>query len=390
MRPSVLGRDIFLAAVFFTFLLFLSGISAHETGPTPSISRLESQLKAKLPATLEQANKDYSEARSIFQRAANHRSKGVDLFTQGWELRRRAVLKAKSLVLSLSQAGLGSDSHAAVRDLQTMMSLAHRIARIASNPKGAPNSAHLLKFLTEAAVRARSRFNSFYHELDGSMLAHPEGHFTQALFHAEMLCARGLMFKALANSEDATATRLKERARGLVLQVKAAQHRIDQLSDKPSPTAGKLISLEQRESARDQHTAVSDYLMQTATKKSADARSSGHYVPADLSMTNSLMSDLRKQDSLEARDERRHLDVDVDFGKAPRDRHTLADSLVKFAQRLSQADSRTTVAASPVQARAPFPLGTDYENDAALQLAQDTAPADQVDLAAKSPLGDSE
>ena len=127
-------------------------------------------------------------------------------------------------------------------------------------------------------------------------------------------------------------------------------------------------------------------------------------------MTNSLMSDLRKQDSLEARDERRHLDVDVDFGKAPRDRHTLADSLVKFAQRLSQADSRTTVAASPVQARAPIPLGTDYENDAALQLAQDTAPADQVeftnpkspsrivqvmranqvDLAAKSPLGDSE
>ena len=68
MRASVLGRDIFLAAVFFTFLLCLSGISAHETGPTPSISRLESQLKAKLPATLEQANKDYSEARSIFQR----------------------------------------------------------------------------------------------------------------------------------------------------------------------------------------------------------------------------------------------------------------------------------------------------------------------------------
>ena len=68
MRSSVLGRDIFLAAVFFTFLLFLSGISAHETGPTPSISRLESQLKAKFPATLDQAKKDYTEARAIFQR----------------------------------------------------------------------------------------------------------------------------------------------------------------------------------------------------------------------------------------------------------------------------------------------------------------------------------
>ena len=78
-----------------------------------------------------------------------------------------------------------------------MMSLAQRIARIATSSKPAPNSAHLLKYLTEAAVRARSRFNSFYHELDGSMLAHPEGHFTQALFHAEMLSARGQLFKVL-------------------------------------------------------------------------------------------------------------------------------------------------------------------------------------------------
>ena len=78
-----------------------------------------------------------------------------------------------------------------------MMSLAQRIARIATSSKPAPNSAHLLKYLTEAAVRARSRFNSYYHELDGSMLAHPEGHFTQALFHAEMLSARGQLFKVL-------------------------------------------------------------------------------------------------------------------------------------------------------------------------------------------------
>ena len=33
-------------------------------------------------------------------------------------------------------------------------------------------------------------------------------------------------------------------------------------------------------------------------------------------VVSSLMSDLKKQDAQEARDERRHLDVDVDYGKA--------------------------------------------------------------------------
>jgi hypothetical protein len=32
-------------------------------------------------------------------------------------------------------------------------------------------------------------------------------------------------------------------------------------------------------------------------------------------VASSLMSDLKKQDAQEARDERRHLDVDVDYGK---------------------------------------------------------------------------
>ena len=33
-------------------------------------------------------------------------------------------------------------------------------------------------------------------------------------------------------------------------------------------------------------------------------------------VAGSLMSDLQKQDAQEARDERRHLNVDVDYGKA--------------------------------------------------------------------------
>ena len=33
-------------------------------------------------------------------------------------------------------------------------------------------------------------------------------------------------------------------------------------------------------------------------------------------VASSLMSDLKKQDAQEARDERRHLNVDLDYGKA--------------------------------------------------------------------------
>jgi len=53
----------------------------------------------------------------------------------------------------------------------------------------------MVAYYSEAAARARDRFLSYNHKLDGSMLAHPEGHFTQSLFHAEMLCARGEIYK---------------------------------------------------------------------------------------------------------------------------------------------------------------------------------------------------
>jgi hypothetical protein len=121
-------------------------------------------------------------------------------------------------------------------------------------------------------------------------------------------------------------------------------------------------------------------LLLQATKHGVNTGSSAQDVPAEESMVNSLMSDLRKHDALEARDERRHLDVDTDFGKAPRDRHTLADSLVKFSNRLSASDSMAGDSddAAPTQARSPIPLGTDDANNAALELAQDDSPADQV------------
>jgi hypothetical protein len=92
---------------------------------------------------------------------------------------------------------LGADSRAAVRDLNTITSLANRIARVATDPKPAPNSRQLLAHLTAAAARIRDRFHSYNHELDGSMLAHPDGHFTEELFEAEMLCARGKIFLVL-------------------------------------------------------------------------------------------------------------------------------------------------------------------------------------------------
>jgi hypothetical protein len=93
-----------------------------------------------------------------------------------------------------------------------------------------------------------------------------------------------------------------------------------------------------------------------------------------------VTSDLRNEDTQEAHDERRHLDVDVDYGKVPRSHHTLADSLVQFSHQLAESDLKPTDSQnpSPVEARAPIPLGTDYENHAALEVAQETAPDDQV------------
>jgi hypothetical protein len=97
-------------------------------------------------------------------------------------------------------------------------------------------------------------------------------------------------------------------------------------------------------------------------------------------LVNSLMSDLRKQDQQEARDERRHLDVDVNFGKSPKNHRTLADSLVQFSHRLAESDSRAAdiQGDAPAPARAPIPLGSDGENRAALRIARETSPDDQV------------
>ena len=95
----------------------------------------------------------------------------------------------------ISFQGLGAESRAAVRDLNTVTSVARRIARIATNPTPPPNSRRLLATLGDAAARARDRLHHYNVELDDSMLAQPQGHFTQALFHAEMLCARGEIFK---------------------------------------------------------------------------------------------------------------------------------------------------------------------------------------------------
>jgi hypothetical protein len=95
---------------------------------------------------------------------------------------------------------------------------------------------------------------------------------------------------------------------------------------------------------------------------------------------NSLVSDLRKQDALVARDERRHLDVDVDYGKAPRRHFTLADSLVKFSHRLAESDTSSgeSETASPIKAHSPIALGTDSGNRAALELAREFSPDDQA------------
>jgi hypothetical protein len=91
------------------------------------------------------------------------------------------------------------------------------------------------------------------------------------------------------------------------------------------------------------------------------------------------MSDLRKQDRQEARDERRHLDVDVDYSKPTKNHRTLADSLVQFSHRLAESDSAPAgQAASPVAMRTPIPLGSAGENRAALRIARETAPDDQV------------
>jgi len=108
------------------------------------------------------------------------------------------------------------------------------------------------------------------------------------------------------------------------------------------------------------------------------AASSGRGASVD--EANLLTSDLRKQDALEARDERRHLDVDVDYGKVPKRRFTLADSLVKFSHRLAASDTSSpdSQTASPHQARAPIPLGTVDQNRAAFELARETSPDDQV------------
>ena len=97
-------------------------------------------------------------------------------------------------------------------------------------------------------------------------------------------------------------------------------------------------------------------------------------------VAGSLMSDLQKQDAQEARDERRHLDVDVDYGKAPKNHFTLADSLVRFSHRLAESDTTASdgQTAGSVQARSPIPLGTDGGNSAALEIARDTSPDDQV------------
>ena len=99
-------------------------------------------------------------------------------------------------------------------------------------------------------------------------------------------------------------------------------------------------------------------------------------------VASSLMSDLKKQDAQEARDERRHLDVDVDYGKAPKNHFTLADSLVRFSHRLAESDTTASdgQTAGSVQARSPIPLGTDGGNRAALEIARDTSPDDQVYL----------
>jgi hypothetical protein len=158
-----------------------------------------------------------------FIRATRHRSQGTELYSKGFDMRRKALLSAKALVHSLSLAvlfpilllftfldcsraalrsrfslshqGLGAESRAAVRDLNTITSLARRIALIATNPHPPRNSQKLLAHLSEAAARARDRLHHYNMELDDSMLAQPQGHFTQALFHAEMLCARGEIFK---------------------------------------------------------------------------------------------------------------------------------------------------------------------------------------------------
>jgi hypothetical protein len=82
----------------------------------------------------------------------------------------------------------------------------------------------------------------------------------------------------------------------------------------------------------------------------------------------------------EARDERRHLDVEVDYGNVPKSHHTLADSLVQFAHQIAESDTNPADSqiSTSAQARAPIPLGTDDANQAALEAAQETAPADQV------------
>jgi hypothetical protein len=87
--------------------------------------------------------------------------------------------------------------------LNTIRSLARRIAAIATDPHPPRNSKLLLDHLSETAAQARNRIHSYNHELDDSMLAHPDGHFTQILFHAEMLCARGKVFKVSPGSPSA-------------------------------------------------------------------------------------------------------------------------------------------------------------------------------------------
>ena len=72
MRISLPGCGLLFAGLLFYFLLVAGGCSAHAAheSPVSSIASLTSMLKAKIPATLDQAAKDYNVARSMFQRCA--------------------------------------------------------------------------------------------------------------------------------------------------------------------------------------------------------------------------------------------------------------------------------------------------------------------------------
>ena len=101
--------------------------------------------------------------------------------------------QANVLIYLISGPGCGISSRCARLEHSHELGASNRSHRNKSHPP--PNSRRLLATLGDAAARARDRLHHYNVELDDSMLAQPQGHFTQALFHAEMLCARGEIFK---------------------------------------------------------------------------------------------------------------------------------------------------------------------------------------------------